>query len=859
MPTALSKPDRPAQWGLHPGQDSCSLPCPLYSGHLLKLGSNDRWQSRLFTFDGSGKKPKAPVIMTYDPYVSSPFQSSSCHPRPLNPNTKWYIEMGSITAIKLLPVTRTYRCFPYSDISKELSIQTNDGRNMTLRASKDVEIERWYFVLSKIWELQQTLESPALAGAAAKMGAEDGATPYATKNLAAHQQSAQLFQRYLQKQYHSNGNHNIQKDCGGVDSISPLNLPLHSHLRSQQKKPRESFLPYEIPPPPRVSAFLPQGFEWSLHDQGDEDSFPIGYKNNTFGYLNSRSAPGEKERSPVERQTSWSHQSQQSPMLPASSSIAMAGTRLATATAGGKNEALHPTVADMYHERFACPTPAAGSMEPGKAASIDNWRRSLHIPVLVDSTTASPSHVAKNDHARAMTDQDNLPLVDSLESALKRASLGLDMAACNNIESGGLHSATIVSSPITDLNHWANAHDYDYTLTKNDLFAAQQQQDEIIKRLSIHPNNNNNNNNRYSVIAKEEDELPLGLLQSNRHSRWLNTQLSSDDGSNAREQTPPQPPATRILTATSTHQLLPSEPITPERTPSKNSSAINQLSKLAPLHYENSNLNYFSTATSNSSGNERAPFTVHVPVRQLRRCPSIPPTVSFNNNSSASTKHKKYIPSDTTPYTTLSSSLPHHPPPRPPRPPSIGLNSLAGPDEHLINDIYGTNPLRHNTNTTRLNNNNINNESTQSKSNSPPNPPPVSCRKNSQNRLSALQSFSGGQALSLQSQDIPIHPHQQVNVVMRQNGDNELKNTMVVGHHPFRGEANSHDEDEDEDEDEPLALTLSRQQSLRLHQHRSQLIRPQQITTPQSTLPLAHLQCYEQVTPAASSESVSYY
>lgn len=55
MPTALLKLDHPAQWGPRPGQDSGSIPCPLYSGHLLKLGSNDRWQSRLFTFDGSGK------------------------------------------------------------------------------------------------------------------------------------------------------------------------------------------------------------------------------------------------------------------------------------------------------------------------------------------------------------------------------------------------------------------------------------------------------------------------------------------------------------------------------------------------------------------------------------------------------------------------------------------------------------------------------------------------------------------------------------------------------------------------------------------------------------------------------------
>ncbi|KAG0287011.1 hypothetical protein BGZ96_009008 [Linnemannia gamsii] len=503
MPTALPKSDRPAQWDPRPGQDSGSLPCPLYSGHLLKLGSNDRWQSRLFTFDGSvlicvGKKPKAPVIMTYDPYVSSPFQSPSCHPRPLNPNTKWYIEIASITVIKLLPVTKTHRCFPYSDTSKELSIQTNDGRSMTLRASRDVELERWYFILSKIWDLQHQLEHPAGAGVAAEEDAgdaeaeQDAALSYATKHLAAHQQSAQLFQRYLQKQYKHNGNTNNQESA---EKSPQKPIPFHHHLRPQKKKPRESFLPYEIPPPPRVSAFLPQGFEWSLQEQGDEDDFPIGY--NYGGYPDTRSASEEqRDRRPMERQTSWSHHPQQQqqqlqqqkqlqqmqqqpPQIQGSGLMTVPGIRHA-----GE---VHTASAEMYHQRFACR--AASSMEPGKAAIIDNWRRSLHLPLLVDDT-ASPhvddsavvvgvSQQQQQMRARAidqdLTDmQDPLLLMDGrdLEATLQRSSiLGLDMAACNLTESGGLNSATIVPSPITGLNHWANNTREEYSHAKNDQFA----------------------------------------------------------------------------------------------------------------------------------------------------------------------------------------------------------------------------------------------------------------------------------------------------------------------------------------------------------------------------------------------------
>ncbi|KAF9905119.1 hypothetical protein EC991_002005 [Linnemannia zychae] len=879
MPTALPKSDRLAHWVPRPGQDSGSLPCPLYSGHLLKLGSNDRWQSRLFTFDGSvlicvGKKPKAPVIMTYDPYVSSPFQSPSCHPRPLNPNTKWYINIASITALKLMPVTaRTHRrCFPNTDTSKELSIQTKDGRNINLRASKDLELERWYFILSKIWELHQQLEHPGVAAGDDEEGEEieedEATSPCATKNLAAHQQSAQLFQRYLQKQY----NHNQQEGGGAESPLHEQQLhqqppakssPFH-HLRPQQKKkPRESFLPYEIPPPPRVSAFLPQGFEWSLQEQGDEDDIPVGYSNN-FRYTadDSRSTSGgglaggggdqeHRLRRPMERQSSWSHQKpqqQQQPLIQGSTSMNVSASRHASvALTAAAGEVLHSASAEMYHQRYTCPAPA---MEPGKAAIIDNWRRSLHLPLLVDATTASPPHedesigVSHQQHVRARTiaiDHDLTDLADLEEqaTALKRLSLGLDMAACNNIESGGLHSATVVPSPITDLIHWGNIPHDDYSYAKsNTIFAHQHHQDDVVKDLAV--------NNRASEVAKEEDELPLGLLQSNRHSRWLNTQLSSEDGaSNA----PRQAPATTgHLSVTTTHQLLPSEPITPERTPAKsNSSALNQLDSLAPanrdLHHQNyydsnNNSTSYYPITTNSSKLERAPFTVHVPVRQLRRCPSIPPSsvVVINNNDTTTTtgaKSKKYVPIDITPYTAISSSLPHYPPPRPPRPPSVGFNSLAGPDDLLNSHTNAVSSLR-STNKT-----------------SPPIPPPANYKKPAiqhKNRLSLSKSISAKSNLTLQ--------------------------------HPAHLDDTKEGDGDDEDEDEPLAMTLTRQQSLR--QRRSQLLQQQQqqlqsqsqqVPMPalplslsfshnQTTLPVdtrPHLQCYEQVTPAASSESVSYY
>lgn len=61
MPVILLKGERASNSKYDPRlhSDIASLPCPLFSGHLLKLGLSGQWQSRLFTFDGSGKKKRS--------------------------------------------------------------------------------------------------------------------------------------------------------------------------------------------------------------------------------------------------------------------------------------------------------------------------------------------------------------------------------------------------------------------------------------------------------------------------------------------------------------------------------------------------------------------------------------------------------------------------------------------------------------------------------------------------------------------------------------------------------------------------------------------------------------------------------
>ncbi|KAF9134084.1 hypothetical protein BGW39_008157 [Mortierella sp. 14UC] len=80
---------------------------------------------------------------------------------PYNPNTKWSLHIASITDLRLLPSPKSHhhRCFPTSaDLPRALFIQTADGRSLTLKATKNIELERWFFVLAKMWAFQQLLQ-----------------------------------------------------------------------------------------------------------------------------------------------------------------------------------------------------------------------------------------------------------------------------------------------------------------------------------------------------------------------------------------------------------------------------------------------------------------------------------------------------------------------------------------------------------------------------------------------------------------------------------------------------------------------------------------------------------------------------
>ncbi|KAF9141493.1 hypothetical protein BG015_001270, partial [Linnemannia schmuckeri] len=235
MPVAMPRGDRGNQhWAPRANLDGFTTPFPLYSGYLMKLGSNDRWQSRLFTFDGSGKRRRTPPIATYDPHVSSPFVSAPCRTQPYNPNTKWFLHIASITDIRFLPSQKSYyRCFPTTDLPRALFIQTADGRSVTLKAKKNIELERWFFVLTKMWTFQQLLqrtEEEHAATAAAAVAANANA---AANAAAAGTASARVFAGP------DSGECSGRRESGGAGGAGGETDPYHQLVLSNNNHPQQ--------------------------------------------------------------------------------------------------------------------------------------------------------------------------------------------------------------------------------------------------------------------------------------------------------------------------------------------------------------------------------------------------------------------------------------------------------------------------------------------------------------------------------------------------------------------------------------------------------------------------------------------
>ncbi|KAJ3292485.1 hypothetical protein HK104_005244 [Borealophlyctis nickersoniae] len=160
---------------------------PLFSGYLYKLGRNNRWQWRLFRFDGTiltclspsqtTYSKNSPAVIIQPPSTASALYVPTEPPMPLLSNPlltgmgndkdasvhvqlpKWSVHLGSVSAIGL--VQRAPRkkgeaapaAGTFNGARNTFLIRTNDGQNYILRAKRKEDLDRWLFVLVRMWKV----------------------------------------------------------------------------------------------------------------------------------------------------------------------------------------------------------------------------------------------------------------------------------------------------------------------------------------------------------------------------------------------------------------------------------------------------------------------------------------------------------------------------------------------------------------------------------------------------------------------------------------------------------------------------------------------------------------------------------
>ncbi|KAJ3057488.1 hypothetical protein HK097_004008 [Rhizophlyctis rosea] len=174
---------------------------PLLSGYLYKLGRNNKWQWRLFRFDGTLFTCLSPTVIKIEnpgstftlssslyvptstpmPFITSPLLTGVSNPSECGnvlhvQLPKWTIHMADVEQIGLVrkpkkskkdgkeedtraaPVNGaagkpTEPVFNFNGARNCFLIRTHDGRNHIMRAKRNEDLERWLFVLVRMWKV----------------------------------------------------------------------------------------------------------------------------------------------------------------------------------------------------------------------------------------------------------------------------------------------------------------------------------------------------------------------------------------------------------------------------------------------------------------------------------------------------------------------------------------------------------------------------------------------------------------------------------------------------------------------------------------------------------------------------------
>lgn len=291
--SAMAGPDKTLLKGTH----EVPVTAPIFEGHLYLRTDKKRWQWRLFRFDGtsltclSTRKVKLPPhtpvdvpndIVENQLNQSPSFNTSLTSPLLATPKDKsmrlvsmgahrtssdlhalattgdnqmmasyyqlpkWTVDVSRISAISVLKRSQKKRSpFPAASSrskSKCFSIRTFDNQCYILKAQKYKDLERWLFVLTKMWRFAQMIRS----------------------HLAANQSQRQQQEIALDTCHHQNGpeNDNADRLFTMRNLVPPLPTPPRppAPQRDPEPPPQTMKLPYDSNyAPPTLSA---QKLQW---------------------------------------------------------------------------------------------------------------------------------------------------------------------------------------------------------------------------------------------------------------------------------------------------------------------------------------------------------------------------------------------------------------------------------------------------------------------------------------------------------------------------------------------------------------------------------------------------------------------
>lgn len=507
-----------------------------------------------------------------------------------------------MSTIKLLSASKNFRCFPpYTESPKTLSIQLTDGRTLYLRAKKDLDLERWFFVLSKIWSLQQLINSPhnhqemadvAPSGctrAVSAVGAlSEKGDIKAYHTLPARQQSMQLIHKYLSQRRHQRrvpqhdepqhlkpslpepSSQSLDQQDSPSSRYRLISLP----TMNATTKARETQEKYQIPAPARLSRFLPTGFEWDMEDSTKPRWQVMEGSGDDREKLTPTTRDGPKFRAkspPIQTHPT-------SPFWDSNSGTYVKDPQDMAPNNNTTRDYLDVRAVEMpvprqpRQEERAVFWPAMTTLAPEKAAAIDAWRRSLLSPLMMGDEASYNSDDVENQalgrKGRPSQDDDNA-CAKAFESPISGRKDKSD-----TFPSWARQKDECTQSPLTGTGSERVSYEAmqlpmpgqsGANRPKTMLFPSGREEvesylptqrrasyDMIAHQLSISQEN---------FLGKDtSEELPLGLIKLNRHSRWQKTQLSSEDGTSAANRN-------SFPTLDALDALLPPAPITPKQMP----------------------------------------------------------------------------------------------------------------------------------------------------------------------------------------------------------------------------------------------------------------------------------------------------